>query len=202
MKGGDFLQFNNCVVRFGRLILEELKAEGVECWVAGGAVRDYFLSKPITSDVDLFFPNEAMYDKAYNYLKSKEAVIKWESENGCKLSYNKATFDLVKHFFKDPDDCIHAFDFTVSMFAVDYTDVYFGATSFIDLSKKQLMINKITFPESTTSRMVRYGRKGFAICNEQLKLIINSIRESTPPKQEEEEDGEIISGGNFFKGID
>jgi hypothetical protein len=37
------------------------------------------------------------------------------------------------------------------------------------------MINKITYPESTISRMNRYIRKGFYICNGELYKIIQSI---------------------------
>ena len=92
-----------------------------------------------------------------------------------KVLYKKKTFDLVKIFFKNPKETINNFDFTVSMFAVDKDNVYYDDMSFVDLSKRQLMINKITYPESTISRMNRYIRKGFYICNGELYKIIQSI---------------------------
>ena len=133
------IQFDNAVERYGKLILNELKDANVNCWLAGGALRDYFLGIAVKTDHDLFFPNEMEYEKAKTYFKAKGAEIKWESENGMKLIHNGKTFDLVKKFFANPQETIDAFDFTVSMFAVDTEKIYHGETSFIDLAKKQLM---------------------------------------------------------------
>lgn len=169
------IQFKNCVDKFNKVILKELTENEIKCWIAGGSVRDYFMGIPVKTDIDIFFPYEENYKKAAKYFKDKDAEIKWESNNGMKVLYNNKTFDLVKKFFKSPKDTIHNFDFTVSMFAVDKDEVYFGDMSFIDLSKRQLMINKITYPESTTSRMNRYIKKGFYICNGELYKIIESI---------------------------
>lgn len=46
------------------------------------------------------------------------------------------------------------------MFAVDNEKIYHGETTFIDLAKRQLMINKITYPASSMSRAFRYYKKG------------------------------------------
>lgn len=169
------IRFKNCVEKFRKVILNELLEEEIQCWVAGGSVRDYFMGIPIKTDIDIFFPDKNNYDKASNYFKKNNAIIKWESDKGMKILYKNKTFDIIKMFFKNPKETINAFDFTVSMFAVDKDNVYYDDMSFIDLSKRQLMINKITFPESTTSRMNRYLKKGFNICNGELYKIIKSI---------------------------
>lgn len=174
------LQFDNAVLKFNKIILTELKEQNIKCWIAGGSVRDYFMSQPIKTDYDIFFPNVEEYNKAYKYFKEKECSIKWESDNGCKIVYNKNTFDLVKKFFKDPEDTINQFDFTVSMFAVDNERVYHGESSFIDLSKKQLMINKITYPASTLSRTLRYYKKGFSMCLGETRKLFEAIQNSKP----------------------
>ena len=51
-------QFENAVSRYNKIILEDLKNAGVKCWIAGGALRDYFMGAPIKTDYDLFFPDE------------------------------------------------------------------------------------------------------------------------------------------------
>jgi len=205
------IQFKNAVERYGKLILNEMKEANITCWLAGGALRDYFIGMPVTTDYDMFFPNEIEYEKARTYFKAKDCEIKWESDNGCKIKYNERTYDLVKKFFADPQTTIEAFDFTVSMFAVDQEKIYHGETTFIDLAKRQLMINKITYPASSLSRAFRYYTKGFRMCQGEMKKLFEAIQGT--PKEEKrtvtntadvKEQEQMSSGelGAFFAGID
>ena len=201
------IQLTNAVDRYNKLILSEFKEATINCWLAGGAIRDYFMGVPVHTDYDIFFPNETEYQKCYVYLKAKGCEVKWESDNGMKVMYNGKKYDLVKKFFPTPQETINAFDFTVSMFAVDSEHVYFGESSFIDLAKKQLMLNKIPFPASTMSRAFRYYKKGFTMCGGEMKKLVEAIQNM--PKVEEapqEETEEILSGdgmfGTFFLGFD
>jgi hypothetical protein len=198
------IQFENAVKRYNNIILDELKNVDIKCWLAGGALRDYFMGVVIKTDYDIFFPNETEYDKAKAFFKEVDAEIKWESDNGMKIKYKKRTFDLIKKFFPDPQSTIDAFDFTVSMFAVDNERIYHGETTFIDLAKRQLMINKITYPASTLSRAFRYYKKGFMMCQGQMKLLIEAVQDMPKEVKEEEESTtqENSSGDSFFIGID
>ena len=125
-----------------------------------------------------------------------------------KVKYNKRKFDLVKKFFPGPQETINEFDFTVSQFAVDTEKVYYGETSFIDLAKRQLMINKITFPASTMSRAFRYYKKGFSMCLGEMKKLVEAIQDIPKPEPKNEEQSqneeEKSSGDDlaFFVGID
>lgn len=206
------IQFENAVQRYGKIILNEMKEADIKCWLAGGALRDYFMGVPVKTDYDMFFPNEIEYEKARTYFKAKDCEIKWESDNGCKMKYKDCTYDLVKKFFSDPQITIEAFDFTVSMFAVDNEKLYHGETTFIDLAKRQLMINKITYPASSMSRAFRYYKKGFTMCLGEMKKLFEAIQntqkeepkqpqenQSEPKKEEEISSGEL---GAFFVGID
>jgi len=200
-------QFANCISRYKQLILDELTSAHILCWVAGGSVRDYFLGKPVNTDHDLFFPDERNYNLAKEYFTAKGCEVIWDSDNGMKLVYEGKKYDLVKHFFKNPKETIDNFDFTVSMFAVDINQVYHGETSFIDLAKRQLMFNKITYPASSLKRAFRYYDKGFRMCAEEMMKLCLSIQDM--PKKEttqsETEDSEDISSGElrgFFTGID
>lgn len=199
------IQFENAVKRYNELILNELKESDINCWIAGGALRDYFMGRPIKTDYDLFFKDQENYDRAAKHFIDNDANVKWESENGMKVAYKGKTFDLVKMFFDGPQETINEFDFTASMIAVDSEKVYCGETTFMDLAKRQLMINKITYPLSTLSRAFRYHKKGFSICLGEMKKIADSIQDM--PKQDSEQfddDGEISSGemAAMFIGID
>jgi hypothetical protein len=185
------IQFDNAVVKYNKLILNEMKDQNIICWLAGGTLRDYFMGIPTKTDYDIFFPNQKEFDKAYVYFKSKGCEFKWESENGCKIKYDNNTYDLVKKYFNGPQETIDQFDFTVSMFAVDNNKVYHGETSFIDLSKRQLMFNKITYPASTMSRAFRYYKKGFSMCMGEMKKLFEAIQNE--PKKEPDQIVESIS---------
>jgi len=202
------IQITNAVERYGKLILNEMKEADIKCWLAGGALRDYFMGVPVKTDYDMFFPNEVEYKKARTYFENKDCEIKWESDNGCKIKYKDLTYDLVKKFFTDPQTTIESFDFTVSMFAVDTETVYYGETTFMDLAKRQLMINKITYPASTMSRAFRYYKKGFSMCLGEMKKLVEAIQDMPKPEQKKEEqiqnEEEKSSGDDlaFFVGID
>ena len=94
------------------------------------------------------------------------------------------------------------------MFAVDTETVYYGETTFIDLAKRQLMINKITYPASTLSRAFRYYKKGFSMCLGEMKKLVESIQDMPKPEkennQESEENTNQSSGEamGFWLGID
>jgi hypothetical protein len=207
------IQFDNAVARYNKLILTELKEAGIICWLAGGALRDYFMGVPVKTDYDIFFPNESEFNKAKGYFETEEAEVIWESDNGMKIKHNNNKYDLVKKFFPDPQATIDAFDFTVSMFAVDNEKIYHGETSFIDLAKRQLMINKITYPASTLSRAFRYYKKGFIMCLGEMQKLIESIQDMPKPEPEPEGVEETANTDNepisftedkrrFFRGID
>ena len=205
------IQFDNAIQRYGKIILNEMKEADIKCWLAGGALRDYFMGVPVKTDYDMFFPNEVEYKKARTYFEEKDCEIKWESDNGCKIKYKDLTYDLVKKFFADQQTKIEYFDFTVSMFAVDNEKIYHGETTFIDLAKRQLMINKITYPASSMSRAFRYYKKGFTMCMGEMKKLFESIQNEPKPhsttqknKSESKKEEEISSGelGAFFMGID
>jgi hypothetical protein len=199
------VQFENAIDRYGKIILTDLATAGVKCWLAGGALRDYFMGVKIDTDYDIFFPSEVEYQKAAEFFKENECTVVWESENGMKVRYNNRKFDLVKKYFPGPQETIDAFDFTVSMFAVDTEKVYHGLTSFIDLSKRQLMINKITYPASTMQRAFRYYTKGFKMCVGEMRKIVEAIQDMPKPEVQQEQGGQEQSSGDnmaFFAGID
>ena len=202
------IQFDNAIEKFGKVILNELKEANISCWVAGGCLRDYFMGKAVKTDYDLFFPSEVEFTKAKDYFAKNNAETKWESDNGMKVVYNGKTYDLVKKYFATPQETIEAFDFTVSMFAVDTEKVYHGETTFIDLSKRQLMVNKITYPASTLSRAFRYYKKGFSMCLGEMAKVIKSIQDMPKPVEETEQDNtteEDMSSADkmqMFIGID
>jgi hypothetical protein len=163
------------LVYFNNLILGELRRNGIESWIAGGVLRDYFTNKPLKSDCDVFFPNIAEFNKAKSYLTSKGAKIIWESENGMKVTYKGNTFDLVKVFAPNPLATIGRFDFTISMLATDGKELYYGNNTLKDLQDRKLVINAIVNPLSTLKRVLKHYKKGFTMSAEETKKLYTSL---------------------------
>lgn len=163
------------LVYFNNLILGELRKNGIKSWIAGGVLRDYFSEQPLKSDCDIFFPNIDEYTKAKNYFISKGGKVIWESQNGMKVSHKGNTFDLVKIFSPNPIATIGRFDFTISMFATDGSDVYYGNNSINDLQDKKLVINTIVNPLSTLKRVLKHYKKGFTMSAEETKKLYTGL---------------------------
>lgn len=163
------------LIYFNNLILGELRKNGIDCWIAGGCLRDYFSQKQMKSDCDIFFPNNDEYQKTKNYLINNGANVIWESNNGMKVTYKGNTFDLIKIFASNPKDTISRFDFTISMFATDGKDIYQGINSLKDLEDSKLVINTIISPLSTLKRVLKHYRKGFTMSAEETKKLYTAL---------------------------
>jgi hypothetical protein len=166
------------LVYFNNLILGELRINGINGWVAGGTLRDYFSEKKLNSDCDIFFPNINEFNKAKNYFISRGAKIIWESDNGMKVTYNGKTFDLIKIFMPNPKETISRFDFTISMFATDGKEIYLGKNSLKDLQDSKLVINTVVNPLSTLKRVLKHYKKGFTMSAEETKKLYYHLNNS------------------------
>jgi hypothetical protein len=165
----------SAIVYCNNLILKELKDNGINCWVAGGILRDYLSGKTWASDCDIFFPNLNEFNKAKSYLLSNGGQIIFQSENGTKIMYNGNVFDLAKVFFKNPYESINKSDFTATMFATDGNKMYYGETSFKDLLDNKIVINKISNPTSTFLRVLKHFKKGFKMSSNETEKLYSSL---------------------------
>lgn len=187
-------RFDSCVEYFNDLILTDLnhyfEDQKPKIWIAGGAIRNYFMGiPPVKTDIDIFYSNKSFNEPEYytggqyaltqfmNFFQSREGYeLIFSNDNAVKIRSKGITYDIIHgHEYSDPVDCIDSFDFTICQFAVDQERVYHGEHSFIDLAKRQLMINQIDFPLGTLRRTLRYTRKGFRICTGELHKIAQAI---------------------------
>lgn len=184
-------QLSNCINYFNKLILNELK-DVCNCWIGGGAVRDYFSVGYITKDIDLYFPNEEEYEKCRIYFSNKWSKELFDNQNVKKIVYNKRNIDLIKHYFAGPSEAIQEFDFTVCCVAVDRDNVYTHPTFFMDLAKRALVINKLPYPLATMWRMQKYIQKGYRICSGGMKDIAMAISKLELHKDDDQPNIAII----------
>jgi hypothetical protein len=174
------IQFENAVSYFNKLILDDLKKNGVKTvWVAGGSIRDYFLAEisPKT-DIDLFFPDSEQAELCKKALVKLGAKEVFSSGNSIRYRYKRRVFDVVHKYFRPtPQELINTFDFTVCQLATDGTSIFHAPTTFIDLAKKQLMFNQSQFPANCIWRLTKYLMKGFKVCVGEVQKVADCYAE-------------------------
>lgn len=171
------IRFENLLKHFDNLIIKELNELDIHFYIAGGCIRDYFMSKR-TSDIDLFFTREKDFRTVLEHFIRNEVEIILNNDKVVKLRYKDVIFDLVKMLFANEEKLLNSFDFTVTQFAIsENLAFYYTEEAFQDLVKKQLMLNNLQYPESTMKRVRKYMMKGFNICHEEIDKIILAIRD-------------------------
>lgn len=175
-------QLQEAVDFFNKLILKRLASYDSHCFVAGGAVRDYFSVGKISSDIDLYSRDQVSIDIANNFFRN-EASMKFENGNVTKYDWNEIEVDVIKKPFKESiTEFLNTFDFTVCAAAVTNTEVIYHGDFFVDLARKELRLinpNELIFPYSTLQRVQKYNQKGFWARKELLQQLAIGIHSLT-----------------------
>lgn len=169
--------------KFNHLILDDLEKHGIQCWIAGGALRDYFDKKETLTDCDLFFPNNIELEKTKNYLIKNGGKVIWESAYGLKINHDGTTYDLVKFYYQNPSQMFDNFDFTISQFATDGKILYYGDNSFEDLKKKRLVLVHVTNPLATLKKSLSHHTKGYIMDNKEIQKFYKDCFLTNPNKE-------------------
>lgn len=183
-------QVANCVSYFTHWFFQHLP-EDLPCWIAGGAVRDYFSTGKMTeSDVDFFLPDRKSMCRLVLELRKKFQFKHYLiTKNAIKgygyLKKEKISIDVVKVPFEDKYKTIDGFDFTVCCFAVDRKECVYHPSAPFDLLRKRLVINALPFPMSTLQRMQKYLKRDYWICNGGMVEIARALAkvDFTNPEQ-------------------
>jgi hypothetical protein len=148
-----------------------------EFFIAGGCFTK--LDEEV-NDFDVFFKDEKSFSKQLNYLEKINYSIKArETINSTSFLYNGRMYDLInKKFFKDPEEIINEFDFTCCQAVYDGQKFHFGEQYLKHNFRKQLAINKITYPVHTLKRVIKYNKQGYWICNGGIQHLVESLRKA------------------------
>lgn len=107
------LESVRCFDLFTSIILNDLWFLNLDCWIAGGSLRDFFMNRKSESDIDIYFSNAQDNKKAESHLIKNGGKIIFSNSNCTKISFDKYVFDLIKIYYIDHKVCISNFDFTV-----------------------------------------------------------------------------------------
>lgn len=159
----------------------------LNCWIAGGAIRDLCKEGLINTDIDVFFSNPTAVEQAHAKLHEvvgshldleNERVYKWNVPKIGKI-------DIVRIPFTNPQACIDRFDFTVCSAAVDHQGTFYCHRRFFqDLEAMALVVNQLPFPLSSMRRMQKYIQKGYTICQGGILEIARAIQKIDLEKEQ------------------
>jgi hypothetical protein len=171
-----------CIKHFKKAVFDRLP--GVECWVAGGAVKDFFL-KTEPNDIDIYFKNEGDHDLAFsiacsggmdNHLshRDNDRTNKVVLKN--PFTDRSYKIDLIKLYHNNPIDCISSFDFTCCSAAVTPVSFVCHPDYFVDLASKELKLNGPVRGISILPRIQKYIQKGYYMSPGEMFKLTAALR--------------------------
>lgn len=143
--------------------------------LAGGSLRTFVDPKDCVKDFDLFFLGEEIKetkDKLEEEIKAKggkkifqckEDELRSFELHGMKIqliSIKNKKYSSVEHL-------LDSFDINASRFALsvegDYFYLHFTRQSILDIKKKHITINVVTYPVATIKRICKFKEKGYNV---------------------------------------
>ncbi len=166
--------------------------------IAGGFMTTVIDKEKDASDIDFFFTSAQAFVNftnlllnppldlwAYQGYKLKEGTSLLDVNKVRYLTFTHATrppLQLLRMvWYTDPTHICDSFDLTVAQFAVDNKAFYFNPISFLDLSRKRLVLHRMQFCASTLRRVIKYSKKGFYACPGSLVKICEEIQKFKGP---------------------
>lgn len=151
-------------------------------WIAGGSVRD-LLARDRVKDFDLFFADQNAFNAVRMYLNTYGPKVIGETANSVRLQFPATSpfgavqFDLVKRYFPSALECIAQFDFTINCAAITREGYFYCHKNFfVDMTTKRLMVNALPFPVDSMRRIIKYVKRGYAICPGELLKVAEAIQ--------------------------
>lgn len=146
-------------------------------WICGGAVRRLIKGEwESKSDYDICVASSTQESSVQSKLVEDGHKVKWSNKNCITLTKEKRTVQIIKTYYKDIDNCLDSFDFTICMFGYDGKDLIYDPLALYDLGRKALVPHKVQFPVSSLRRLLKYHDQGYKICSGGLSNFLEQTR--------------------------
>jgi hypothetical protein len=163
---------------FGSRLLEYLDLDiDKGPWLAGGAVRKFYLGQKIDySDWDFWFSSPEQFDHARNLVVALGCSEVYSTDNAVSYKYYEGTdthnIQLIRRrFFNSAEEIIDGFDFTVCQLVTDGRRIKVGPETILDIKSKTLRLAQKSLPSHIVPRMVKYMVYGYRPATELLEMI-------------------------------
>lgn len=166
-------------------------------WIAGGAVRGWFTGNEKLSDVDVFFSNNDLCIQYVENIKHAGYEQIGEHKNALTFSNGKVLLQcIIAKFYKDVNELLDSFDYTVCQFAYDEKTIYSTPFALISVLRNHLGVHKLEGNVvDSLSRSFKYAKKGFYPCNGSLQKMAHALRGLT--EQQVNDAIQISPGGGI-----
>lgn len=158
-------------------------------WLAGGCLRQAIEGKVCETDYDFLFTGLPQYIPTYESLceggEKKAKITKtlevdhitnfhvlYEDDVFAKLQLIHGGF-----FHESVGALLSSFDFTLCQLATDGTTLVVGPYTLIDIQNKKMTVNRITFPAASMTRIAKYGKRGYTLCNGEAQKFLRAVVE-------------------------
>ena len=142
----------------------------IYCWIAGGAIRDFFLDEK-RNDIDLFFKTASDHLKAQNFLISKGFKILRKHHNNCSLGRNDDELYGLMVIENNPKSTLEFFDYTVCAAALDTNLEFLHHADFFNHIKEKKLVRSQQSDRwiiTNVRRLRKFLKKGYSIDKENL----------------------------------
>ena len=150
--------------------LSQFRDLDIYCWIAGGAIRDFFLDEK-RNDIDLFFKTTDDQLKAQNFLISKGFRILRKHPNNCSLSRNDDELYGLMVIENNPQSTLEFFDYTVCAAALDTNLEFLHHVDFFDHIKEKKLVRTQQSDRwiiTNVKRLRKFLKKGYSIDKKNL----------------------------------
>lgn len=151
-------------------------------YIAGGSLRDWYLGKEPTKDIDIYFRNSEALDHVRLILKIKGYSLTYECPQGHFSDWKKeGCFPvqlITKTFYSTLANCLDDMNWTVCQFGWNAEDNTYlqGPMAVQDLKAKQLRVHRINYPRAALQHMVKYIQYGYTPCPGFYHYLHEAIR--------------------------
>lgn len=165
-------------------LMRVLNAIQGDAWCAGGAIRRTISGQPLDSDFDFFFRDADRMAKWERRLPTTLRLVRetehhkhWRGTiDGSEIPIDVQAIKF--RFYDRAEEVIDSFDYTITMFCLDKSDLVTTPLALWDLGRKKLAIHKITYPVATMRRLLKYGKQGYTACGGCLSSILRETAAS------------------------
>lgn len=194
-------KFNNDVIwRISDPMLHDFLAMGVVgssargmCWLAGGALRGLVDKQSQLLDIDLFFSTAVRAAEVALDLEARGFEVVFKCPKGELTTYlgPQANIDfdtmiisdgrrmkiqlITKFFYQNAEIMLDSFDIDACRFAYDGTNLYTDRKALSSAKNRKVTLHKVTYPNATFKRILKYQTKGYKITNEAIDSFTKSV---------------------------
>lgn len=164
------------------LALDLVQAHRGDVWLAGGALRSLIDRDDPVVDFDLFFKTEEARDVTVAKLEALGAECIFKCPEG-KLQTFKLNLDgkdykiqvITPQFYGNADTLLDTFDLHACRFAYDGDKITLFRSSIRAIRDKVATIHRVTHPNATFRRLLKYRDKGYKIPNQAIDMLVETV---------------------------